>query len=455
MRTAIYTRISNDPSLQGLGVQRQLDDCLALADTLGWEVVAHHDDNDVSAFSGRRRPGFEAMLTEMGNGDIDAVVCWHSDRLYRSLKDLERLIDVAETRGIPIRTVQGGDLDLSNSSGRMLARILGSVSRQESEHKGERQRRANDQRAAAGKWVSANRPFGYESNGAVRQSEAAMIHQAAADVLAGKSIRQVAREWRESGVTGTRGRPFTSPNVRRLLVNPRYAGINVHRGKMTGPGDWTAVIDADTHHGLVAHLGDPSRIVNTTFERKYIGSGVYLCGVCGGPMRHAVAGGQKAGRRRYECKTAQHVTRSGEPLDEYVELLVLGRLAQADGIVLNTVAEGDVTDLHSRRNGLQARLDELAGMFAEGAVDGSQLRRGTSELRTQLAGLDRQLAELSRTSPAAELLTAGEQLAERWAELTPDMKGKIVTELMTVTVLSAKKGPQGGFDPDCVRIEWR
>ena len=97
----------------------------------------------------------------MKRSEFDALICWHPDRLYRSMKDLERLIEIADAAGVAIRSVNGGDLDLSNSSGRMLARILGSVARQESEHKGERQRRANIQRAEAGSWWSSQRCFGY------------------------------------------------------------------------------------------------------------------------------------------------------------------------------------------------------------------------------------------------------------------------------------------------------
>ena len=94
----------------------------------------------------------------MKRGEIDALICWHPDRLYRQLKDLVRLFDVAT--GVEIRTVNGGDLDLSHSTGRMLATIVGSVSTQESEHKSERQRRAARQKAEHGvpHW---KRAFGY------------------------------------------------------------------------------------------------------------------------------------------------------------------------------------------------------------------------------------------------------------------------------------------------------
>jgi site-specific DNA recombinase len=470
-RAAIYVRISQDQNGERLGVTRQLDDCLALADRLGWEVVARFDDNDISAFNGKHRPGFEALLDAMKTGRIDALICWHTDRLYRSMKDLERLIEIADVARVQIRTVQGGDLDLSTSAGRMLARILGSVARQESEHKGERQRAANMQKAAAGKWQTANRAFGYTMTGEPLEPEATAFRTVVADVLAGKSIRAVAAEWNAEGlkttlagttqtrhgkehlVTGT----WNSPRVRRLLVNPRYAGLKVHRGKVTGTGDWTALIDEDTHRGLVAYLSDPARIKCTSFVRKYIGSGVYVCGRCGGPMRAAFPGG-KGAARTYVCKTHQHVVRRGEPVDEYVERLVLGYLSEPEtrqrlAVMLHGGERVDVDGLHTRRAALGARLDELAAMFASGEIDASQLRRGTNDLRLQLAGVDQVLAELSRRSPVTDLLAAGDKLREYWDRLTPDMKGKVVQEICTVTVQPARRGTR--FDYNLIDIDWR
>jgi DNA invertase Pin-like site-specific DNA recombinase len=455
MKAAIYTRISLDQAGEGLGVQRQLDDCLALADRLGWQVVARFDDNDLSAFNGKTRPGFEAMLDAMRRGEFNALICWHTDRLYRSMKDLLRLIEVADAGAVTIKTVQGGDLDLSNSTGRMVAKILGSVAEQESEHKGERQKRANAQKAAAGKWQTANRCFGYTMSGEPLEPEASMVRRAVANVLNGTSINQIARDWNGAGVKTTLGTTWKTPRVRRLLVNPRYAALKVHRGKVVGPGNWPALIDEDTHRGLVAYLSDSSRVKCTSFERKYVGSRVYRCGVCAGLMRAARPGGRGAPLYRYECAQGQHVARVGAQLDEYVEMVVLRRLGESDIHILFAQGSGiDVGELHTRRAALAARLDELAAMFAEGAIDGSQLRRGTSELRAQLAGVDSVLAEAARTSPAARLLKDGaDNLAEHWRNTSADIKGKITDELMTVTVMPAPRGR--GFDPDYVRIEWK
>ena len=100
----------------------------------------------------------------------------------------------------------------------------------------------------------------------------------------------------------------------------------VHQGKVVGPGAWKAIIDEDTHRGIVAYLGDPDRVTKLGFERKYQGTGVYRCGVCGKALVAFRPSGGKA--RAYICPD-RHVRRQGEALDAYVGLIVLGLLSQA------------------------------------------------------------------------------------------------------------------------------
>ena len=58
----------------------------------------------LSAYNRRkRRPGFEAMLTAMKNGEFDALICWHTDRLYRRMGDLETLIEIADAAHVQIK----------------------------------------------------------------------------------------------------------------------------------------------------------------------------------------------------------------------------------------------------------------------------------------------------------------------------------------------------------------
>jgi len=495
MRTAIYARISNDPAKSsddqprrggdGLGVERQQEDCRALADQLGWEVVSIHVDNDVSAFSGKTRPGFEAMLDEMKRGEVDALVCWHTDRLYRSMKDLERLIEIADAASISIRTVQGGELDLPTSAGRMVARILGSVARQESEHMSERRVRFNQQKAEKGKWQTANRVFGYTMDGQPLEPEATAVRQAVVDVLGGKSIQQISREWNAAGLKTTlAGRVQKNPHtkkettvsgqwtgrrVRRLLVNPRYAAIKTHAttDKKTGEtrvveyqGNWTPLIDLDTHRGLVGYLSDPSRITNhTSYERKYLGSNLYICGKCGGKMKAAMPG-NAAGRsnnrksRAYACREHAHIVRAGEPVDDFVTATVLERVTQPDAADLLANQGVDITALSVKREALQRKLDNLTDLFNDDQIDAEQFGNSSRDTRSKLAVIDRQLADATRTSPAAALVAAGANAWQLWQDMSPTQRAQAVDELVVVTINPCPPG-QRRFNPDYVDIAWR
>ncbi len=467
-RAAIYTRISNDPKLEGLGVTRQLEDCSELAGRLGWEIVAHFDDNDISAYSGKTRPGFQAMLEAMKNGEVSAILCQHTDRLFRSIKDLELLIDVAETARISIKTIQGGDLDLPTSAGRMMARILGSVARQESEHKGERQVRANLQKAQLGKWSTCNRTFGFDLQGQPLAEEAAAYRKAVADVLGGKSIQGVAREWNAAGLKTTlagtkrtfRGKEYvadgkwSASRVRRLLVNPKYAGLKAHRGKVIGPGMWPALIDAETYERLLTHLNDPSRIKCVDYEKKWQGSGLYICGKCGATMKAQRPAG---GKRGYVCRERSHLVRQGEPLDDYVTAVVLERLSQPDAHLLIDSPDVDLDVVQDQRAKLRAKLEKLTVMYTDDVIDAVQFKRGTAELRAKLAKVDAKLARAVRTSRTAALLSGDdEQLWGRGQKLSATVKTQVLDELVVVTLLPIPQGLRGGgFDPQYVDIQWR
>lgn len=478
MKAAIYTRISQDQTGERLGVQRQLDDCMALAERLGWDVVAHYDDNDTSAYKRKKRPGYEALLDAMKGGEVQAVICWHTDRLYRRLGDLERLIEVAEASRVDIRTVQGGDLDLSTSAGRMVARILGSVANAESEHKGERHKAANDQKAAAGKWQTANRTFGYTMDGEPLEPEASALRQAVADVMAGKSIQGVAREWNSAGLRTTlAGRMLTNPHtkhqtastglwngarVRRLLVNPRYAALKVHRGKVVGPGDWTPLIDPDVHRSLVTLLSDPSRIKCTSFERKYLGSGLYVCGVCDDAttMKAAMPGNTADGKiirrsRAYVCRRKSHLVRAGDPLDDFVTAQVLERMTREDAADLLGNEAVDVTALTAKRDALQTKLDKITAMFNDDAIDAEQFAATSRATRSKLAVVDQQLADVTRTSPAAALIAAGERGAWKlWESMTVTQRAEAVNEVAVVTVLPCPRGRRQ-FDHNYIDVTFR
>jgi site-specific DNA recombinase len=106
-------------------------------------------DNDVSAYSGKPRPGWDALMADIDAGLVQAIACWHMDRLTRSLRELEDVIDLHNKRGILLATFTG-DVDLATPPGRMMARILAAAARNESEQQAYRRHAAGTQKAKAG-----------------------------------------------------------------------------------------------------------------------------------------------------------------------------------------------------------------------------------------------------------------------------------------------------------------
>jgi len=60
---AVYARISSDDGT-ALGVTRQVEDCRKLAGELGWRIAEKYVDNDISAYSGKKRPRYEGVCRE-------------------------------------------------------------------------------------------------------------------------------------------------------------------------------------------------------------------------------------------------------------------------------------------------------------------------------------------------------------------------------------------------------
>ncbi len=102
---AVYCRISKDPSRLEVGVNRQRQDCLALAKDLWPEgQVRLYIDNDVSAADPAvARPQWLAMLHALRCGEIDEVVAYDQSRLTRQPIEWEQLLVIFGRRGIQRR----------------------------------------------------------------------------------------------------------------------------------------------------------------------------------------------------------------------------------------------------------------------------------------------------------------------------------------------------------------
>ena len=448
---AIYVRQSLDSALHGgdreagLAVARQRKACSKLADDRKLTVVAEFCDNDVSASSRRPRKQFEAMLAAIEHGEFSTVIVWAADRLARRPDDLERLIDLAEKTGLRVLTVNG-DLDLTNDQGRMVARILVTVARAETERKGARQVAENAQRAERGLPPPGGRVLGYAAGRMKLDSKgAAAVRRAYDDVLAGRALKSIARDLNERGFTGQRGNAWTPSGVRQMLLAPRNAGLRSYQGEIVGKAAWPAIVDEATWRAAIGVLSDPTRRTNPLpgQTRRWWGTGVLRCGVCanGGTLVVSYADGV----RRYQCRTGKHLARIAEPVENYVVAAVLEYLSHPNRRDL--LIDHDRPDLDA----LRKRLRELDTMDAENAEDRhhgritrAQLQLLNAKSQAERAELEATMGHHSRASVLRDIVTA-KDVDRRWREYVRngevDRQRAIIDALCTVTI---NKGRRGG-----------
>lgn len=466
-RAAIYTRVSRDLTGKGAAVARQEEDCRALAAARSMDVAVVFNDNDLSAYSGTPRPGYQALLAAIESSEVDIVLVWHTDRLYRRMQDLEEYISVCQARAVPTLAVQAGPLDLATPSGRMIARTLGSVAQYESEQKAERQKRANFQRAMQGRHASTTRIFGYELDGLhLREDEASAVAAAYRSVLDGASLAAICRRLNSAGLrTSKKGNLWDSTVLSQLLRSPRYAGFRVYHGVILtgadgGPirGEWPPIVDDETWHAAQVILTDPSR--KWKHPPQQLLSGVARCAVCGATIH---SGGTRNGRRRYRCSAkAGHAYREAEPIDRFVEDVVVAYLSRPE--IATTLAptedRDEAAEILRELASVQQRSDGLVKAFTDGLVSQQQLQEGQTRLDNQRQELQSRLPT-PRGTLLRRLLVAPD-VPDLWSSLDTDERRQVIRELLDIEIIPARTKEATYLDwrkrvlnPASLRLSWR
>ena len=233
MDIGIYARISDDAEGTRLGVTRQEEDCRAIAKSRHWTVKGLYVDNDVSAFDATVvRPEFERLLTDLERGTIGGIVTYDLDRFARQPADLERAITIYDRHhALAFATVQA-DVDLSSADGRTMARVMVAFANKSSMDTSRRLKRKNLQLAQQGVPRSVYRPFGYEADKVtVCESEAALLREAATDILNGVPMHAIARRWNEQGVKTSLGGQWRQTTLRGPWYRPGWPGSRSTKGR--------------------------------------------------------------------------------------------------------------------------------------------------------------------------------------------------------------------------------
>lgn len=486
-RAALYLRQSLDREGRSEGIDRQRARCRELAERRGWDVAGEYVDNDVSASKPRGAgTAWHRLIEDAKANRIDVVVAVDQDRILRGIRDLVTLMDV----GAKITTVDG-EIDLATADGEFRATLAAGLARFEVQRKSERQKRANAHRRERLLPAGGRRAFGYtklragastdwpkrvaadgrewpDYGHAPFEPEATAVRRGYAMLLAGATLRSIAKAWNEEGLTTTVGHPLTAYSVRGILSNPRNAGLiappqnlgsatQVHNLSLSDlpTGSWEPLVTPETWAAARDLLADPVRRSNPGAMPKTLLSGIARCGVCGGAMKAGVIRDIKS----YRCGEAPHLSRKRDDADHFVTHVILDRLARPDAAEI--LRRDDAPDLAELREKLLAKQQGEANVLALVAGGHTTLAKAEAmlrDLRAEMGALEAQMSDRGRVDVLGAVLEsaadAGETyearwdaVAEAWQELDIDRQRAIVRALLAIEMRSPGKGSRPPRDP--------
>ena len=459
---AIYARISSDPDGTALGVGRQIEDCRAFAERRGWPVADVYEDNDTSAYSGKKRPEYERMLEDLAAGIRDAVIVYHLDRLHRHPREQEHFLDLCDRVGVRALACVTGEIDLGTHDGRFQARILGAVARKESDDKSRRLTRKHLELANAGKVSGGGtRPYGYEKDRlTVIGAEAAVIKEMAERLLAGDSLRSIAADLNERRIPTVTGAEWTTHSVRQLLYSARISGQREHHGEIMGKATWPAIVNAAQTTRIRALLNDPDRRTNRV-ARKYLLAGLLRCGTCGATL---VSRPRTDGRGRYVCTRDPGRDGCGgtfilaDEVDAFIADAVVHRLDTqrlAASIRRRNADDPAVAEVIRALDNDREQLDELAATFGRKEITNREWLAARAPIHERIKAANGTLNRGQRTTALAGIFDHPDGVAGAYEALPLARQQAVIKAVLNHAQIGPAVRGRNRFDTGRISPAWR
>jgi len=445
-RPAIYARISDDREKDTLGVQRQIKQCRQLAHRMGWPEPAVFQDDDVSAFKKKQRLDWNRLTAAIRAGAVDGLLGVHPDRFTRSdLRDLEDLIDLLNDHHVIVETVNAGKYDLTTATGRMNARVIGSVARGESERISEKVRDKMVELREAGQHHGRS-PFGYRKAGKsleVVPEQAAVVREVAERVIDGWSLRRICTDLNDRGISTQRGTTWKPTVVRDMVLRPTVIGWRSHKGERAAQGDWEPILDERTWERAGQILTDPARKTTRPGRRYLLGGMIYTA--AGEPMH-----GHPSRVRNTTSYVGPGTTISQVRTDEEVLKQLWEHVAQLRE--LPQPADDDAERARAELDGAEAELAALARRRQAREIEQVEYEVFAGPLRDRIAELRRKRV-VARGPNLRSMATSPADLRAGWEDKNLSERRDILAGFIErVTIVP--RTIASGFDPNRVQVSF-
>ena len=369
----IYIRVSTeDQAREGFSLPEQEKRLRAMCEYKGYEIYKVYKDAGISAKTGNHRPAFEELKEDIKNKKVNTIAVLKLDRLTRSVYDMEDIMRFLEDNNAYLDCAND-DINTTNANGRMVARLLTSVSQNEIERTSERTKIGLVGAIKAGN-IPTRTPFGYK-----RVNKKLVPDEATKDDVirifnlyySGNSYQTIANIYNKEKIFGKTN--WYDSTILKIIENEIYKGDFVHGKK--NPTYYENVVEP-----LVSkELWEDCQVQKKKNSRNYRRDKEYLflqklkCPKCG-----RILGGNATRKKNgtiyyyYQCNKCKINIKENDIMKEFENFIY--ELQEYDAIVNQTLLPIIKTKLDNPKEKLEKELNiqkEKAERIKKAYVNGT------------------------------------------------------------------------------------
>ena len=239
----LYMRVSTeDQAREGFSLPEQKERLEAFCKFKGYSIVDYYTDAGISAKTGNYRPEFERLKEDIKNKKINTIVALKLDRITRSIYDWEKLMTFLDENDAYLDCAND-EINTTNANGKMVSRLLMSVSQNEIERTSERTKIGLAGAIKMGH-IPNQAPLGYK-----HEDKRLVIDYSTKDVVErifdlyynGNSYQKISNILNEEQVLGKTN--WRDSSIVAILENEIYKGDFVHGKRTKNPTYYSNVVE--------------------------------------------------------------------------------------------------------------------------------------------------------------------------------------------------------------------
>ena len=242
-KCGLYMRVSTeDQAREGFSLPEQKERLESFCKFKGYEIIDYYEDAGISAKTGNHRPEFERLKDDIKAKKINTIVALKLDRITRSIYDWENLMTFLDENDAYLDCVND-EINTTTANGKMISRLLMSVSQNEIERTSERTKIGMAGAIKQGH-IPHVAPLGYK-----HEDKKLVIDYSTKDIVIrifdlyynGYSYQKISKLFKEEKVLGKDN--WRDSTIMGILENEIYKGDFVHGKKTKHPTYYEDVIE--------------------------------------------------------------------------------------------------------------------------------------------------------------------------------------------------------------------